>query len=205
MAHVHRPSRLTLVSDCVSASGTVAEVKFEAYDGDYKVFVVPDPQYADLLVPSNNGLLLVEVIPTDQPSVFLPAVGQHATFYGALVNDKGHDGWVEIHPAWLITTLDVAVNVASSVAVGDQLGISISVNSTVEGTSRPVPQVNLFLEMVSDKGTAVRWEAAQTNTLGAATLNLVSLESAGDYTLWVYASKDHETGFGKAPVTIRRR
>ena len=205
MAHVHRPTRLEVIENCVSASGTVKDVRFKSHDGDYWVLVDPDPEYTDLLAPSNEGVLLSEVIPTDQPSVFIPEVGQHATFYGTLVADKGHDRWVEIHPTWLITTLDVAIDVPSSVPIGDELGVSVTVNSTFQGTSSPVSLASLFLEMVSEDGETIRWEAAQTNTAGVASLTFTVLESPGDYVLWVYASKDHESGFANATFRIRHR
>ena len=205
MAHVQRPTRLVVIENCVSASGTVIEVRFRQHDGDYWIRVDPDPEYADLLAPSNDGVLLAEVIPTDRPSVFIPEVGQHATFYGTLVYDRGHDRWVEIHPTWLITTLDVAIDAPSSVPVGDELRISIDVNSTFQETSSPVSLASLFLEMVSEDEESVRWDAVQTNTEGVASLSYTVLESPGDYVLWVYASKDHESGFAKATFRIRRR
>ena len=188
MAHVHHPKRLEVIENCVSASGTVKDVRFRQHDGDHWVLVDPDPEYADLLAPSNEGVLIVEVIPTDRPSVFIPEVGQHATFHGTLVTDRGKDNWVEIHPTWLITTLDVDIDVPSSVPVGDELGVSVTVHSTLQRTSSPVSQASLFLEMVSEEGETVRWEAIQTNTEGVASLSISALESPGDYVLWVYAS-----------------
>ena len=205
MAHVHRPMRLAVIENCVSVSGTVEEVSSRLHDGDLWVVVVPDPEYTDLLAPSNDGVLIVEVIPTDRPSVFVPEVGQHATFYGTLVNDRGRDNWVEVHPAWLITTLDVTIDVPSSVPVGADMRISIDINSTFQGTSDPVSQANLFLEMVFEDGEAIWWEAAQTTTAGVANFTFTALERPGDYTLWAYGSKDHESGFASATFRIKRR
>ena len=205
LAHVRQPTRFVVVSNCVSASGTVRQIEFQIHDGDYRIFVDPDPEYVGLLAPGNEGQLVVEVIAADRPSVFLPTLGQHATFYGALVLNRGQDRRVEVHPAWLITTLDVTVTVPSSVAVGETLGISVDVASTRDGITRPVSEASLFLEFMSDNGTAVRWETARTNTLGQANVNLAGLERAGDYTMTVYVSKDRESDVGQATFKIRRR
>lgn len=205
MAHVHRPARLEIKSACTSVSGTVREVEPRNVDGDSKIFVEPDPEFAGLLAPSNNGLLVVEVIPTDRPSVFIPEAGQHATFYGSLVNDRNKDNWVEIHPAWLITTLDVTIDAPSAVPVGDKLTVSVDVSRTTRGTTSPVSLANLFVEMISADGEVVRWEAAQTNTAGFASLSFAALERAGGHTLFIHASQDHESGFTTAAFTIKRR
>src|SRR5947209_2138578 len=85
LAHVRQPERLEVVDSCFSASGTVREVRNEVYD---TILVEPDAQYAGILAPSNNGLLAVEITPVDEPSLFIPEVGQHATFYGARVLDS---------------------------------------------------------------------------------------------------------------------
>ena len=205
MAHVHQPSRLTMVTECVAVSGTVKELRYKPHDGDYWILVEPDPAFVELLAPSNEGTLIVEVIPTDQAFVYLPKAGQHATFYGSLVQDKAHESWTEVHPAWLITTLDIKVEATPSVRVGDELRISITATSTLDGVARPVSQVGLFVELVSSEGEAVRWPFARTNTRGVATVNLSALESPGEYTLWVYGYKGQEIGFSSTTVEIRRR
>ena len=209
MAHVYRPTRLTVVSECVIASGTVERVDFVLLDGNYSILVEPDPQYAQLLAPSNKGMLAVEVTAADRPSVYIPVVGQHATFHGALVVDKSQNKRVEIHPAWLITTLDVTVDDPRDVPVGQSARILIEVRSIDRGTSRPASEADLFLELISLRGEAVRWEVGRTNTLGKATFNLATLEVAGNYTLRVYASKSTgsgtESGIAGATFKIKRR
>ena len=75
--HVGQPTRFEIVSNCGSVSGTVERVEFQLHDGDYRLFLDPDPQFERLLAPSNKGLLVAAIVPVDQPSVFLPTVGQH--------------------------------------------------------------------------------------------------------------------------------
>jgi hypothetical protein len=215
--HVYRPARLARVADCVSLSGIARTVNYNPYDGDSKILVELDPQYRHLLAPSNNGLLVVEVIPTDESKVYLPNVGEHATFYGPLVLDRGHDHWVEIHPCWLITTpeiqgqlaprttLNVSVDAPDAVPIGEQLRMGIHVESGVDATRRPLPQVHLFIELLSAQGVMVDWAAGSTNTLGNVTLALASLVHAADYTLRVFATKGQNTGTSEVPVRITRR
>jgi hypothetical protein len=215
--HVYRPERLTPVAECVSISGIARNASYNSYDGDSKILVEPDPQYRHLLAPSNSGLLVVEVIPTDEPKVYLPKVGEHATFYGPMVLDRGHDHWVEIHPCWLITTqeiqgqltprstLDVHVDAPEAVAVGQQLRMSVRVESTASGARQSVSQAHLFIELVSEQGVMLDWAAGSTNTLGNVTLSLASLVHATDYTLQVFATKGSDTGTAEIPVRITRR
>ncbi len=216
-SHVYRPERLTHVGECVSISGIARSAKYNPYDGDSKVLVEPDPQYRHLLAASNNGLLVVEVIPTDEPKVYIPNVGEHATFYGPMVLDRGHDHWVEIHPCWLITTqeiqgqltprntLDVHVDAPEAVPVGQQLHIPVSAESTAFGARRSVSQAHIFIELVSTQGVMLDWAAGSTNTLGNVTLSLVSLVHAADYTLRVFATKGSDTGLIEVPIRITRR
>ncbi|MGH2768155.1 MAG: hypothetical protein ACRDIF_04265, partial [Actinomycetota bacterium] len=184
MEHVPRPSRLLLVAKCSTASGTVARSTFDRSDGEAKLFISVDEPFRRYLRPSNAGLLVVEVIPTDQPMVTLPKVGDHATFYGAWVLDRERELWAEIHPAWEIridepaaptTTpgaqvhpsptgpdaLDVQIRVSESVPVGGSIEVSVEVREKVPGATPPppIPKVNLFLELLSSEGAAVRWEA----------------------------------------------
>jgi hypothetical protein len=216
-SHVYRPERLTHVAECVSISGIARSAKYNPYDGDSKVLVEPDPQYRHLLAASNNGLLVVEVIPTDEPKVYIPNVGEHATFYGPMVLDRGHDHWVEIHPCWLITTqeiqgqltprntLDVHVDAPEAVPVGQQLHIPVSAESTAFGARRSVSQAHIFIELVSAQGVMLDWAAGSTNTLGNVTLSLVSLVHAADYTLRVFATKGSDTGLIEVPIRSTRR
>jgi hypothetical protein len=79
----------------------------------------------DKNVGALGGLLVVEIVPADEPgctagqppkpahgsydygvctgaNIAPPAIGAHVTVVGAYVRDEDH-GWAEIHPAWSIT------------------------------------------------------------------------------------------------------
>jgi len=215
--HVQQPTRLQLVSESVAVSGVVERVTYNPYDGDHKVYVKLDPQYEHLLRPSNNGLLVAEVIATDEPTVYIPQPGEHATFHGPLVLDRGHDHWVEIHPCWLITTdsitgpleprrtLRVEVEASEEVVVGRPWPVAIRVVPAHDGDGSAVNGVHLFLELISAVGVTVRWKAARTNMLGEAVVRLASLVRAGEYTLYVHAAKGQDMGEAEIRLRVRRR
>jgi hypothetical protein len=101
LAGVYHPQRLRVKSSCRIAIGTVAKVKFEAFDGDVHVDLRPDPGYEHLLArPSDN--LVVEIIPQDRSRVAVPAEGARIEVAGPWVEDSKH-GWNEIHPAWWVS------------------------------------------------------------------------------------------------------
>lgn len=216
-AHVHQPTRLQLVSESVSVSGVVERTTYNPYDGDHKVYVKLDPQYEHLLRPTNDGLLVAEVIATDEPTVYIPQPGEHATFHGPLVLDRGHYHWAEIHPCWLITTdsitgpleprrtFRVEVEAPEEVVVGRPWPVAVRAVSEHEGDGSAVNGVHLFLELIAATGVTVRWKAARTNMLGEALVRIASLVRAGEYTLHVHAAKGQDTGEAEIPLRVRRR
>jgi len=205
LEHVRQPSRLEVLNECTSISGTVREVSDNQQDRGYLLRVEPDPEYTGLLVPINNGLLAVEVTPVDRPALDEPIVGQHAWFYGALVVDQSRGRWVGLHPTWLIAALNVAVTTSDAVVVGDALSIEVAVTSVAEGVTAQTSEAELFLEVFDSQGRATRWENGRTNTSGTASFEFATLDTAGDYTLKVFASKDRQRGFGEAAFTVKRR
>ncbi|OLD11451.1 MAG: hypothetical protein AUI93_04555 [Crenarchaeota archaeon 13_1_40CM_3_52_10] len=88
------------------ASGVVKSVTSQQ-DGDRRINVGPDAQYAKLLNAGNveyqNGSIVLELIPLDQAIVPVPIVGQHINFVGPLVYDT-ENKWNAIYPVWWITT-----------------------------------------------------------------------------------------------------
>ena len=109
------PSRLRVLSTCVTVSGTVEALtptSGPAVDGDYGIDLRVDPGYEWTLSLGsyvlNGGNLHVEVVPSDQPAVLgglTLAPGAHVQVTGAWVLDTDH-GWTsEIHPAWSVTVL----------------------------------------------------------------------------------------------------
>lgn len=104
LAGVYHPSRLKIVSNCKTVSGTVVSIKNES-DDDYHINLQLDSPDANLIndknVSQEHGALVVEVIPMDRPNISKPTVGEKLTVTGAYVVDGEH-GWMEIHPAWIV-------------------------------------------------------------------------------------------------------
>ncbi len=118
-SHVYNPSRLDVLSECITVSGKVENVRSEA-DGDYHVRLRLDPAYANLTNDANyiyqNGDLVVEIVCATtvtqsdamaacenySNSIPTPTVGEHVTVSGRYVLDTNH-GWTEIHPAYSLT------------------------------------------------------------------------------------------------------
>jgi hypothetical protein len=101
---VYNPDRFRVLSSCQVASGVVKSVTLQ-YDGDQRIDVLPDAQYAKLLGAGNvnyeGGMLVLELIPQDQANILVPSVGQHITFVGPLVFDTENQ-WNAIYPVWSI-------------------------------------------------------------------------------------------------------
>jgi hypothetical protein len=220
MAHVHDPSRLVVLANCSTVSGTVKSVRpYDPIDGNSKLFVAVDRPYRRFLTPSNRGLLVVEVIPTDLLAVDIPAVDAHATFYGAWVLAKNELRQAEMHPAWRIDSttsptaprahrqaprLSVQAMAPDMVPVGGGMNVVVRVNEA-GGRRRPLSEVHLFFEVTSPEGIGVRWAAALTNSLGVAKVYLLALDVPGIFTLSVYAYKDGQGETVKVPFRVRRR
>src|SRR5579884_1000010 len=117
--HVYRPYRLQVIRMCDRVGGTVVKVRRER-DGDAHILLVPDRAFADRLTSANrarlHGALVVEVVCVYTPRtasaakacrgyvnrIRVPKVGDHIAVWGALVHDREHGGWAEIHPAGTI-------------------------------------------------------------------------------------------------------
>lgn len=111
------PSRLRVLSTCVTVSGIVEALtptSGPAVDGDYGIDLRVDPGYEWTLSLGsyvvNGGNLHVEVVPSDQAAVLGdPASalvpGARVQVTGVWVLDTDH-GWTsEIHPAWSVVVL----------------------------------------------------------------------------------------------------
>ena len=106
LAGVYHPRRLVVKSRCSVASGVVTRVEFEEYDGDVHIDLRVDDDHRGLLSRGNDrvgGELVVEVVPEDRSRVRIPPVGARVTVVGPWVDDT-HHGWMEIHPAWWISS-----------------------------------------------------------------------------------------------------
>jgi hypothetical protein len=106
---VYHPERLTVLSRCKKAAGTVVHVRHESGsggDGDLHIQLKLDPHYTSLKNAANDskqgGNLVVEFMPRDGGHLPRPTVGQHLVLVGAWVLDTEH-GWRELHPVWKVT------------------------------------------------------------------------------------------------------
>jgi hypothetical protein len=113
-SHVYDPSRLNVVNQCITATGTVMESSRDV-DGDRHFLLKLDPGQDRLLNKRNmkkkNGYLVVEIVCANKVKIkkakaacagysnriTLPTVGAHVTVTGSYVIDT-HNGWAEIHP-----------------------------------------------------------------------------------------------------------
>ena len=128
---MYHPDRLTVLQACITVAGVVVKVTRET-DGDFHVNVNLDPPFAGLINDRNTsgegGALVVEIVPADEPGCTpgqpprpptgtydygictgadetAPTVGEHVSVTGPYVLDTAH-GWMEVHPAWSITSAD---------------------------------------------------------------------------------------------------
>jgi len=223
LAHVHDPGRLDVRAKCATASGLVQQVKYMPGDGDWQVTVAVDQPYHRFLTPANRGLLAVRVIPPDLPAVQLPALGQHATFYGAWVINKNLHDLAEMHPVWHIAArllagaapgttgarspgrLRVAVRMPPTAGVGAPVTIAIRCHMVLPGKTVQASQVHLFIEVTNSEGKGVRWRAASTDSLGHAAISLVTLDAPGEFTVHIYASKSGRFETARHGLIIRRK
>jgi hypothetical protein len=122
-SHVYDPTRLHVSSACETVTGVIVS-EHSSDDGDIDMPLMLDPPFANLLNKGNianlGGNLNVEAIcqapfHPDIPaapvacgsfkgSTFIPPVGAHVQVTGSYVLDTNH-GWMEIHPASVITVL----------------------------------------------------------------------------------------------------
>ena len=204
LADAEDAGSLEVRNECLAVGGVLRQATDNGAGATYSLLVEPDPAYR-LLAAGTQGLLVVQVDPSDRPSVFIPAVGQHATYYGALVLDKGHDDSLQLRPTWLIATLDLATDLPAEVSVGDEVKVTIGVTSNPTGRPEPISEADLLVEMVDSAGNSLRSDTARTNTEGKASARYTALQRAGDYSFHVYASKGQERGFATIPFTVKRR
>jgi hypothetical protein len=172
-SHVYNPSRLQVVKQCITASGTVDRV-IEEDDGDVHLRLMLDPAYSNLTNSANdlyqNGDLVVEIIcvgPIIQAdavsacqnysnNIPVPNVGQRIIVSGPYVLDTDHYSWAEIHPVYSLTisgasvgaTVNVEENLFTSYPGGATNGwLGPSPRSLV--TAATVDSGNQFTETLS--------------------------------------------------------
>ena len=227
LTHVHDPGRLKLVANCATVSGLVEQVQYKPGDGDWQVTIAPDPRYQGFLTAADHGLLPVRIIPADLAHVPLPALGQHATFYGAWVLNRNLYDRAEMHPAWRIVAASAAlagrvpggsarsttgtgrlglkITAPPVVTVGAPFTITVFSSTGQSGKAVRASLVHLFVEITNSKGLGVRWQARSTDILGRANFSLVALDAPGSFAVHVYASKDGLFQTAEQNLVIRRR
>jgi hypothetical protein len=153
-SHVYNPSRLQIVKQCVTASGTVDRV-IEENDGDVHLRLGLDQAYANLTNSANDqyqyGDLVVEIIcvgPITQAdavsacqgytnSIPIPNVGEHVTVSGPYVLDTEHYNWAEIHPVYALTM--TGASIGATVIIEENLDI-VYANGGTNAWLGPTPR-----------------------------------------------------------------
>ncbi len=112
---VWTPSRLRVLSTCVTVSGVIEALmptSGPTVDGDFSMDIKVDPGYEWTLSLGsyvlNDGNLHVEVVPSDQAAVLGNVTlvpGAHIQVTGVWVLDTDHGWFSEIHPAWSVVVL----------------------------------------------------------------------------------------------------
>jgi hypothetical protein len=231
MIAVPHPTRFVVVANCSTVSGTVRQIRRDPADGELNLLIAVDQRYTRFLLSGNERVLRAAVVPRDVPKIRVPKVGQHATLYGAWVQDRNQHNQFALHPVWGIEAatsdngaglaslpmpgagsntainkrLKVQLKAPGSVPVGGALNITVRVQSVAKGVLRPEPEANLFFEVRSKDGRGVQWKAATTNALGLARVSLVALEQPGSFRVWLYVDKPGRSASVSVPVVVRRR
>lgn len=134
-AHVYKPERLKVYSNCIAVTGTIVDatapqkkhrkdgVRREG-DGDTHGWLKVDPEFKGLLNTGNvdheGGNLVFEIVcffPVSQENakdsclspyknkIKLPPVGSRVEMRGAFVRDENHQHWMENHPVTRIKVI----------------------------------------------------------------------------------------------------
>jgi len=228
MTHVHNPQRLEILAPCSALSGTVVRVDYvSAYD-DLKVVIDPDDSVKPFLGVANGGLVVADVIATDQIDVTSPPVGSHVTVWGTWVRDKATKASMML-PAYRIDIvqlpsegailrgesvpkggpapqreLRLAVKAPKKVVVGGMIDVFLEARWRQGGPDQPASEIRLFAEMTTPDGVGVRWKAAMTDTRGRSVLHLVAIQVPSPYTLTVYAAPSGNAVTATVPILVTK-
>ena len=198
-SHVYNPSRLQIVKQCVTASGTVDRV-IEENDGDVHLRLGLDQAYSNLTNSANDqyqyGDLVVEIIcvgPIAQAdavsacqgyanSIPVPDVGEHVTVSGPYVLDTEHYNWAEIHPVYRLTI--IGASIGATVNIEENLDI-VYANGGTNGWLGPTARTlvvaatidsgNQYTETLSLYSTSVSTEQITSMGLSTPGFSIVSI------------------------------
>jgi hypothetical protein len=226
-AHVHDPTRLELLQTCSTFTGVVKSVRFVPAYNDVKITLTPTGDMGSFLPAANKGVLVADVIATDYARVGLPVEGSRISVWGAWVHDKATKTAMLL-PAYRIAVengrtavirgqstekqappvprqLQLTASAQPRVTVGGEVSVNIRARWSQFGALSPASQVRLFLEMTTPDGVGVRWKAAETDTRGVATVNMVAIQVPATYTLTVYATSTNPLVSVRTPVRVAAR
>jgi hypothetical protein len=228
MTHVHNPARLVVIGKCSTLSGTVKSVRLvSAYD-DVKVTIIPDGRVSPYLRKANHGMVVADIIATDQANVPIPPVDSRITAWGTWVLDKAskttqllpayHVRVDQLHAGSTLRTgqslekhgpapkrqLQLSMTAPKQVPVGGRIDVVIRARWLQERLLRPASQIRLFTEMTTKDNVGVRWKAAMTHTDGMAELHLVAIQVPATYTLTIYAAPSHEAVTATAVIEVTK-
>jgi peptidoglycan/xylan/chitin deacetylase (PgdA/CDA1 family) len=164
--HVYQPKRLTVIDICKAVSGTIVN-HMRMADGDFHVRVKLDPQFENILKPSNyaqqDGYLVVEPICQTPPresqaapfcenfhqNINIPPDGTHVSITGSYVLDEEQDKWAEIHPVTSIVNFGSSSSPSPSSSSSNSSNSSSPSSSSSSSNSCP-PCVIFRIDDVSD-------------------------------------------------------
>jgi hypothetical protein len=198
-SHVYNPSRLQIVRQCVTASGTVDRV-IEENDGDVHLRLGLDQAYANLTNSANDqyqyGDLVVEIIcvgPITQAdavsacqgytnNIPIPNAGEHVTVSGPYVLDTEHYNWAEIHPLYALSI--IGASIGATVNIEENLDIFYA-NGATNGWLGPTPRTlvtaatvdsgNQYAQTLSLYSTSVSTEQITSITMSTSGFSIVSI------------------------------
>ena len=126
--HVYNPSRLQIVDNCITITGTIDSIRAEK-DGDLHIRLAVDSQYFHLINQANKdnqfGDLVLEPICVRKvtqasaiaacqnfgQAIEIPLVGTHVKVTGSYVLNHEHNDWAEIHPITSIKEIPFLDNI----------------------------------------------------------------------------------------------
>jgi hypothetical protein len=198
-SHVYNPSRLQIVKQCISASGTVDRV-IEENDGDVHLRLGLDYPYANLTNSANDqyqyGDLVVEIIcvgPITQAdavsacqgytnNISIPDVGEHVTVSGPYVLDTEHYNWAEIHPVYALSITGASIGATVNIEVNLDIFYA---NGATNGWLGPTPRTlvtvatveggNQYTQTLSLYSTSASTEQITSITMSTSGFSIVSI------------------------------
>ena len=228
MTHVHDPGRLTVMSKCATVTGTVKKVQLVAAYDDLKITIVPDAHLLGYLKKANNGVVVADIIATDQASVTIPPVDSRITAWGTWVLDKATKT-TQLLPTYQVTVqqlhatsnvvsgassekhgppprrqLQLSVKAPNRVPVGGRIDVTFQARWLQDRLLKPASQIRLFTEITDSKGSGVRWKATMTHTNGAAVIHLVAIQVPAAYTLTVYAAPSGQAVSASTAIEVTK-